>query len=69
VAFTALLFYFYFFGILVAYVPEVFSSYPVALSWSNDCTRSFFTSGPAGCPSSCYAIPVVALFALSFGSL
>jgi hypothetical protein len=68
VAFTALFFYSIFLTYFVAYVAEVFSSSPVGLSCFDGCTRSFFTSGSAGCPSSCCTAPVVELLALSLGS-
>jgi hypothetical protein len=39
---------------------------------SDDCTRRFFASGSAGCSSSCFVVPIVALpvfiyFVLSVG--
>jgi hypothetical protein len=67
VAFISLVFLLYF-CVLAAYVAEVFSLSSVASPGSDGCTRSFFTSGSVGCPSSYCAAPVVALFALSLGS-
>jgi hypothetical protein len=67
VAFNSLIFLLYFCA-LVAYVAEVFPFSSPTSRGSDGCTRGFFTSGSAGCPSSCCATHVVALFALSLGS-
>jgi hypothetical protein len=68
VAFIALFFYSILLTYFVAYAAEVFfSSSPVGFSCSDGCTRGFFTSGSAGCASSCCTVPVVEFFLPNFG--